>query len=65
MEKSKDLEYIDLKQGIETAIKIIKDCKTTIAVNSMMLEKLEEEIKKYPKPTDKELKAAGENTVTG
>ena len=50
MERSKDIEYIDMKNALDTANQGIVDAKIVIAINMMVVEKFEEEIKKYPKP---------------
>lgn len=50
MEKLEDLEYIDLKNSLDGALDAIKQAKRVVAINMIVAEKFEEEIKKYPKP---------------
>ncbi len=60
MKKQKALEYIDFRTAIDTAKTVNKESERIIALNNIIIEKLEEEIKQYPAPTDEELKKAGE-----
>ena len=50
MEKINELEYIDLKQSIDSSKEEIEKCKKIIGITRIALQAFEEEIKKYPMP---------------
>ena len=60
MKKINELEYIDLKQSIDTSKEEIERCQKIIGITKIALRAFEEEIKKYPMP-----KPLKENTTTG
>jgi len=48
--KMKKLEYVDLKNAIDSIEQTIRDGEAALQINYLVLDKFKEEIKKLPKP---------------